>query len=60
MSGCSTPGAGGVVTVLDCEVFDLVNTFKIDSICRLRYAYVFEETDLYGDTESWVIAIACE
>lgn len=38
----------------------LVNTCKADSSCSFRYAYVFEEKDIYRDTEHWYSTTACE
>jgi len=53
-------GGGALATIAGCEVLDLINTFKSDASCTFRYAYIFEETDIYGDTENWLITVACE
>lgn len=53
-------GGGVVATVAACTVTELVNTFKSDTSCSFRYAYVFEETNVWGDTENWYIAVPCE
>jgi hypothetical protein len=53
-------GGGVLVTIAGCELLDLINTFKADSSCVFRYAYVFEEKDIYGNTENWYITAACE
>lgn len=53
-------GGGVVATVASCTVTELVNAFKDDTSCSFRYAYVFEETDVYGDTENWYVVVPCE
>ncbi|WP_434522718.1 hypothetical protein [Halorubrum sp. AS12] len=53
-------GGGIAATIGGCTLLDFINTFKADSSCSFRYAYVFEEKDITGDTENWLIAMPCE
>lgn len=53
-------GAGGLATIASCGVTEVINTFKSDTSCSFRFAYVFEETDGFGDTENWYIVVPCE
>lgn len=52
-------GAGALTTLAGCEAIDLYNTFIRDT-CNVRYLYVYEETDVWGNTENWYIWFPCE